>query len=327
MTTETSNTCAAVGANGAIARLYYGEGASREILPTLAEKINCIVTSPPYFGLRDYCGNEQQTGSGQSLEEYIDDLVLTFRAAREKLEDDGTLWLNLGDSYATTSVNRNNLGDHSHGVKGTIPQGTKRKDLIGVPWRVALALQADGWWLRNDIIWSKPNPMPSSAQDRCTVSHEYIFMLAKSDKYYFNADAIREPLADSTLSDPRLGATGTGRERYGDNAACPSGFTGANLTGANCRTVWKLKPNSYHGGHFAVFPEELPRRCILAGCPEGGTVLDVFSGSATTGKVALANGRNYIGIDINKEYLELAQRRVSPLLADVIKNQNQMEMF
>ena len=271
------------GAEGSIARLYYGEGTSREVLPTLEDSVDCIVTSPPYFGLRDYCGNEEQSGSGQTLDEYIEDLVLTFRA--------------------------------------------KRKDLVGVPWRVALALQADGWWLRNDIIWAKPNPMPSSAQDRCTVSHEYIFMLAKSEKYYFDADAIREPLAESTLADPRLGATGTGRERYGEGAACPSGFTGANMLGANCRTVWRLKPNSYRGGHFAVFPEELPRRCMLAGCPRGGTVLDVFSGSGTTGKVALSEGRNYIGIDVNKEYLELAQRRVSPLLSDVVRDENQMEMF
>ena len=315
------------GASNAMAKLYYGEGTSLTVLPTLTSKVNCIVTSPPYFGLRDYCGNDTQTGAGQTLSEYIDDLVMTFRAARDVLSDDGTLWLNLGDSYATPSVNRNLLADHSHGVKGSIPMGTKRKDLIGVPWRVALALQDDGWWLRNDIIWQKPNPMPSSATDRCTVAHEYIFLLAKSEKYYFNADAIREPLAESTLSDPRLGATGTGRERYGEGAACPSGFTGANMSGANCRTVWKLKPNSYHGAHTAVFPEELPERCILAGCPEGGTVLDVFSGSGTTGKVALAKGRNYIGIDVNADYLELAKRRVSPVSSDVVRDENQMEMF
>ena len=316
------------------ATLIYGEGSCLDVLKGMEETIDCIVTSPPYYGLRDYLGHPDQTGSDQTLDEYIQDLVEIFREARRLLSDEGTLWLNLGDSYANQGANRNNISSNyqigstqSHGVTGSIPSGTKKKDLIGVPWRVALALQKDGWWLRNDIIWHKPNPMPSSAQDRCTVAHEYIFLLSKSPTYYFNADAIREPLAESTLADPRLGSTGSGRERYGGDASCPSGFAGANPKGGNCRTVWKLKPNSYHGSHFAVFPEELPKKCIAAGCPPGGTVLDPFSGSATTGKMALKAGASYIGIDINSDYLEIAARRVSPVASDVIKDEQQMEMF
>lgn len=309
------------------AELVYGEGPSSSVLLDGARKYDCIVTSPPYFGLRNYCDNEDQTGYNQTLSEYVEDLVHTFSVARASLSDEGTLWLNLGDSYASRSPNRNRVNpSHDVGSK-KIPDGFKEKDLIGVPWRVALALQSDGWWLRNDIIWVKPNPMPSSAKDRCTVAHEYIFMFAKQRRYYFDADAIRTPLAESTREDPRMGSTGTGRERYGEEASCPSGFAGANPLGANARTVWKLKPNCFLGEHFAVFPEELPEKCILAGCPEGGTVLDPFSGSGTTGKMALRLGRNYIGIDINEAYLETAMRRVSTTHSDTIKDEDQMELF
>ena len=212
--------------NDTHAQLIYGQGSALECLEHLAKQqteplVNCIVTSPPYFGLRNYCDNEGQLGAGQTLDEYIADLVATLNKARTVLKDDGTLWLNIGDSYANQSANRNNISStyeigstQSHGVTSSIPDGLKKKDLIGVPWRVALALQADGWWLRNDIIWHKPNPMPSSAQDRCTVAHEYIFLLSKSQRYYFNPDAIREPLAASTLADWRLGADLGTRDRY-----------------------------------------------------------------------------------------------------------------
>jgi DNA modification methylase len=321
------------------AKLIYGQGSARECLSYLSEKhdepfVDCIVTSPPYFGLRNYCDNDGQLGANQTLDEYIEALVDVLAKARAILKDDGTLWLNLGDSYANQSANRNNISStykigstQSHGVTSSIPAGLKKKDLIGVPWRVAFALQADGWWLRNDIIWHKPNPMPSSAQDRCTVAHEYIFLLSKSQRYYFNSDAIREPLAASTVADWRLGADRGKRERYGGQASCPSSFAGANPSGANARTVWKLKPNSYHGSHFAVFPEELPKKCIAAGCPPGGLVLDPFSGSGTTGKMALQLKRSYLGIDINADYLDLAKRRVSPLVADVVADDRQIEMF
>ena len=309
------------------AKLIYGDGASFDVLSSGNFSYDCIVTSPPYFGLRNYCDNEKQTGYQQTLDEYIDDLVRLFSVARENLSDSGTLWLNQGDSYATRSPNRNRVNaNHSTG-KRSIPSGLKEKDLIGVPWRVALALQADGWWLRNDLIWAKPNPMPSSAKDRFTVSHEYIFLFSKKARYYFNADPLRTPLAAATRADPRLGSTGTGRERYGEDASCPSGFAGANLKGANPRTVWKLKPNSFNGEHYAVFPEELPERCILAGCPEQGTVLDPFSGSGTTGKVALRLNRSYIGIDINESYLDTAINRVSPLTSDCRQSDDQMELF
>ena len=309
------------------ASLIYGSGTSFSVLSNNDFLYDCIVTSPPYFGLRNYCDNDLQTGYNQTLDEYIDDLVRLFSLAREKLSESGTLWLNLGDSYATRSPNRNRINSSHDVQKRKIPKGLKEKDLIGVPWRVALALQADGWWLRNDLIWAKPNPMPSSAKDRFTVSHEYIFMFSNNKRYHFDPDPLRTPLAEATRQDPRLGSTGTGRERYGNEGSCPSGFAGANEKGANPRTIWNLKPNSFNGEHYAVFPEELPQRCILAGCPEGGTVLDPFSGSGTTGKMALKLNRNYIGIDVNESYLETAMRRVSPLTSDNCHNDDQMELF
>ena len=237
------------------ARLLYGYDVLEGLALLDDESVDCIVTSPPYWGLRNYEDNDRQIGSEESPWEYVETMTEVFRNARRILKPSGTVWLNIGDSYATRSPNRNNTAgmfkDRNYDTipagKRSIPSGLKRKDLIGVPWRVALALQEDGWWLRNDIIWNKPNPMPSPATDRCTVAHEYIFLLSKSDTYYFDADLIREP----------------GPER------------------ANARTVWRLKPNSYHGSHFAVFPEELPERCIKAGARKGGTVLDLFSGSGT----------------------------------------------
>ena len=317
------------------ARLLYGYDVLEGLALLDDESVDCIVTSPPYWGLRNYEGNDRQIGSEGSPWEYIETMTEVFRNAKRILKPSGTVWLNIGDSYATRSPNRNNtvgmFKDRNYDIvpagKRSIPIGLKRKDLIGVPWRVAFALQSDGWWLRNDIIWSKPNPMPSPVTDRCTVAHEYIFLLSKCDSYYFDADAIREPLADKTVSDHRFGNTGKGRGRYGGQASCPSSFAGANPKGANARTVWKLKPNSYHGSHFAVFPEELPERCIKAGTKKGDTVLDIFSGSGTTGKVAMRLGRNYIGIDVNESYLELAERRVSLIHSDVIKDENQLEMF
>jgi len=180
-----------------------------------------------------------------------------------------------------------------------------------------LALQQDGWLLRNDIIWNKPNPMPSSVSDRCTVAHEYIFLLTPGSKYYYNPDAIREPLAEATVKDKRFGMKHDGpRDRYGGQASCPSSFAGANPLGANRRTVWTVKPNYYQGAHCAVFPEQIPERCILASTRKGDCVLDPFSGSGTTGKMAIKHSRSYVGLDLNSDYLDLALRRVDPYQTD-----------
>ena len=320
------------------ARLLYGCDVLEGLSLLDDESVDCIVTSPPYWGLRNYEDNDQQIGSEESPVEFVGKMTDVFREARRVLSTKGTLWLNIGDTYATASVNRNHVGDgimadrnhenFSAVKERKIPAGLKKKDLIGVPWRLALALQEDGWWLRNDIIWHKPNPMPSPAQDRCTVAHEYIFLLTKSSSYNFYPDAVRTPLAKATVTDLlNRSKPSKERERYGGQASCPSNFAGANPNGANIRTVWKLKPNSYQGDHFAVFPEELPERCIKAGTQPGDTVLDLFSGSATTGKVALRLGRNYIGIDVNESYLDMAARRVSLIHSDVVKDEDQLEMF
>ena len=225
-----------------------------DILPTMeAGSVNCCVTSPPYFGLRDY-GNDEQIGLEETPEAFVESLVNVFREVKRVLADDGTLWLNLGDSY----------GD---------------KNLIGIPWRVALALQADGWYLRQDIIWSKPNPMPESVTDRCTKAHEYIFLLSKSPKYFYDADAVREK--------------------------------GSHEDGRNKRSVWEVNTKPYSGAHFATFPPDLIKPCIMAGCPAGGTVLDPFGGSGTTGMVALELGRSAELIELNPSYVEIIEERTN----------------
>lgn len=302
------------------------QGDCREVLKTLpADSVNCVVTSPPYFGLRDY-GVDGQIGLEETPAEYVAALVEVFREVKRVLRADGTVWLNLGDSYAAnrgyqvTPTKHKSL-DFGRANASKIPEGLKPKDLIGIPWRVAFALQDDGWYLRSDIIWHKPNPMPESVTDRPTKSHEYIFLLTRSSKYYYDADAIREPLAEVTLADKRLGASGTGRDRYSSDglASCPSGFTGANMNGRNKRTVWTVATQPFSGSHFATFPEKLIEPCILAGCPAGGTVLDPFGGSGTTAKVAIKHGRNAILIELNPAYHNLIDQRTD-------KVQIQMEM-
>jgi len=253
------------------------EGDCRQILSDLAEQsINCCITSPPYFGLRDY-GNDDQIGLEQTPDEFVEALVGVFREVKRVLRDDGTVWLNLGDSY----INKN---------------------LVGIPWRVAFALQADGWYLRQDIIWSKPNPMPESAKDRCTKAHEYIFLLSKSPKYYFDNEHIKEE-TDKIGGKPRqFGATkqqGTMRQDIGET------FIDNGLR--NKRSVWTVSPKPFSEAHFAVYPPELIRPCILAGCPEGGTVLDPFGGSGTTGVVADRLGRNAILTELNPDYIDIAR--------------------
>lgn len=306
-------------------------GDIREIAPTLATgSVNCIVTSPPYWGLRDY-GVAGQIGLESTPEEYVTGLVSIFRELRRVLADDGTLWLNLGDSYATGgggreyqsyngNVGRRQILDQKNPNSG-IPEfqpnrsgnhGLKSKDLVGIPWRVALALQADGWYLRSDIIWSKPNPMPESVTDRPTKAHEYIFLLAKSERYYYDAEAIKEHLAYPDETRRPLGSLGAwqidGRKQGENGGGKPyDGYP----TKRNRRSVWEVTPKPYKEAHFATFPPELIRPCILAGCPAGGVVLDPFFGSGTTGQVCVETGRNWLGVELNPKYIKLAKKRIA----------------
>ena len=280
-----------------------------EVLPTLdAESVHCCVTSPPYLGLRDY-GNDGQLGLEKTPEEYVAKIVEVFRAVRRVLRDDGTLWLNLGDSY---NAARN--GGHAGGSKQNHPKyqqrsganvkGLKPKDLIGIPWRVAFALQADGWYLRQDIIWHKPNPMPESVTDRCTKSHEYIFLLSKKPKYYYDADAIGEKCNWNGTSGNKNYRAGIGLVDGGKMNS------GGSKDSRNKRSVWTVTTKPYKGAHFATFPPDLIEPCIKAGCPEGGTVLDPFMGSGTTAYVSRELGRNYLGVELNQEYIDLANKRL-----------------
>lgn len=317
-------------------------------------KAQTCVTSPPYFGLRDY-GHEGQIGLEQTPEEYIKAMVEVFRCVWDVLEDDGTLWLNLGDSYwggkgaNGTSKALGNADERGYKQpRGTVVSSMraqdaphpvlKGKDLIGIPWRVAFALQADGWYLRQDIIWHKPNPMPESVQDRCTKAHEYIFLLSKSQKYYFDNEAIAEPLAASSvarLAQPTLAqqagsdrvpgktngnmkAVGPrfGGDKYGDDdsekSRTKSGNEWAgNETGRrNKRSVWTVTTKPYKGAHFATFPPDLIEPCVLAGSKSGDIVLDPFMGSGTTAQVALQHGRQYLGCELNPDYKILQDERL-----------------
>lgn len=293
-----------------------------------SNSIQCIVTSPPYFGLRDY-GVDGQLGLESTPDEYVCNLVSVFREARRVLKADGTLWLNLGDSYAanrsyqvpsTKGGTKHGPAQAAQGRGSVVPDGLKPKDLIGIPWRVAFALQADGWYLRQDIIWHKPNPMPESVTDRCTKAHEYLFLLSKSDRYYFDSDAIREPYADGSYSADAIakngGVAGGGRpvgDNFNKKNRHESGTTTPksraerarllNPLGRNKRSVWTIPTKPYRGAHFATFPPALIEPCTLASSAEGDTVLDPFSGSGTTCLVALKHRRKFIGIDINKSYV------------------------
>ena len=302
-------------------------GDCREILQTLPEQsVNCCVTSPPYFGLRDY-GMAEQIGLEPTPEQFVAELVAVFREVRRVLRDDGTLWLNLGDSYASGGNNRSGEGETRnlktekfHGGTAHLNQrrttgdtpGLKPKDLVGIPWRVAFALQSDGWYLRQDIIWHKPNPMPESVRDRCTKAHEYVFLLSKSARYWYDAEAVAEAGTGRPPGNKGLSKYATAYEALGEYHRTASGLEKQRpgYETRNRRSVWTVATRPYSGAHFATFPPALVEPCILAGCPVGGTVLDPFSGSATTGQVALANARNYIGCELNPEYHELAQRRL-----------------
>lgn len=338
--------------------------------------IQTCVTSPPYWGLRDYgtaswdggdpacdhqgkpmatkaninrncgtgndvknatarefykdiCGKcgatriDSQIGLEQTPDEYVAQMVAVFHEVRRVLKDDGTLWLNLGDSYAGSGKGGNPEGSKWSGFVGNknreksakaskpiIPEGLKPKDLVGVPWRVAFALQADGWWLRQDIIWHKPNPMPESVTDRCTKAHEYLFLLTKSAKYRFDHKAIAEPAKTPPATRDKHGEGYQADYPHGDRFSAGERVWGADGT-RNRRSVWTVATKPFKGAHFAVMPETLVEPCILAGSQPGDTILDPFTGSGTVACVALRHGRNFIGTELNPEYVNIAQERIT----------------
>jgi DNA modification methylase len=321
-------------------------GDARERLRELpAESVDCVITSPPYFGLRDY-GVAGQLGLEPTPDAYVAELVAVFREVRRVLRKDGTVWLNLGDSYAGSGKGGNpdagkqatNKGSQSVGSlygtgktarevavtnvtrKDFPANGIKPKDLIGIPWRVAFALQADGWWLRSDIIWSKTACMPESVTDRPTKSHEYVFLLSKQPSYFYDATAIREPNADPDRTNYTAGGrtNGSNADRQDNDLGTRSKLFDPN--GRNKRSVWTVYPQPFPEAHFATFPPALIEPCIKAGCPKGGTVLDPFGGAGTTGLVADRLQRNAILIELNPEYAAMAERRIAadrgPLFAD-----------
>jgi DNA modification methylase len=274
------------------------------------------VTSPPYYGLRDY-GHEGQIGLEETPEQYIEAMVEVFRCVWDVLEDNGTLWLNIGDSYynyrpgkgqalvkQTVANNEQDL-PQTCARRGNKLDGLKEKDLIGIPWMLAFALRADGWYLRQDIIWHKPNPMPESVQDRCTKAHEYIFLLSKSERYFFDSEAMKEP----AISAPREREKRNGESVVDTKVRGSEGCAGVGET-RNRRSVWTVTTKSYSGAHFATFPKDLITPCILAGAPVGGVVLDPFMGSGTTAQVAQHLGRKYLGCELNPAYAELQSKRL-----------------
>ena len=283
----------------------------------LPKTARMCVTSPPYYGLRNYGDEDKQIGQENTPEEYIQNLVEVFRGVRDVLTDDGTLWLNIGDSYynyrpgkgqalnkQTVSNSKQDLPDKC-ARRGNKLDGLKEKDLIGIPWMLAFALRADGWYLRQDIIWHKPNPMPESVRDRCTKSHEYIFLLSKNKKYYYDNESIKEPAKDWGTRDRSKGKyhnEGTGLQPH-------SGLEKSYPT-KNKRSVWSITNKPYRGSHFAVFPPDLIEPCIKEGCQEGDCVLDPFMGSGTTAMVAKSLGRDYIGCELHEDYGNLIKKRI-----------------
>jgi DNA modification methylase len=326
------------------------------------ESVNCCVTSPPYWGLRDYGNGEKGIGLEQTLPLYIQHLTEVFNEVRRILRADGTLWLNLGDAYCgswgnaghrpeldgtdsyqrektTEYFNRGGWDENRKTPPHVKIDGLKAKDLIGMPWRIAFALQASGYYLRSDIIWSKPNPMPESVMDRPTKAHEYMFLMAKSERYYYDADAIREASkiescerlmrgvssdnkmvngapgqSPHSIHQPRLNRSGNKKRKMGVERGSPNDHLGGSIPWEgltkNKRDVWQIPTKNYEGAHFATYPEELIEPCIKAGCPPEGVVLDPFMGSGTTGAVALRLNRNFIGLELNPEYVKLANKRI-----------------
>ena len=320
-------------------------GDSLEILKTLPdEHVNCCVTSPPYWGLRDY-GVQGQLGLEDTPEAYVENMVKVFREVRRVLKDDGTLWLNIGDSYSGSgkgaygdgvvrlsekSAKQATSAGTTEGIFKKLNSGLKPKDLVGIPWRLAFALQADGWYLRQDIIWHKPNVMPESVKDRVTKAHEYIFLLSKSPKYYFDSLSIREPAvkgaAGSTFHKGKTGEHQMGRSSTkprkqdskveshvpgsGDHSGLHKAGSDREPMWRNKRSVWSVTTKPFKGAHFATFPPDLIEPCILAGCPENGLVLDPFFGSGTTGLVCRKLNRYCIGIELNEKYYDIAWERL-----------------
>lgn len=314
--------------------LHHGD--SLNILRTLPdESVNCCVTSPPYFGLRDY-GVKGQIGAEASPAEFVERLRALFGEVQRVLADDGTLWVNLGDSYYS---GRGNPGVNSVDDKQSARRGftrvvdkpgqswAKPKDLLGIPWRVAFALQDDGWTLRNSIIWHKPNAMPESVTDRLSCAHENLFLFTKSRRYWFDVDPIRREYAETSVvranyafkagaeegtngrsNGPLRSSRGAGKADGTNLGVTGKRHTAGNPKGANPGDVWTIPTSPFPGSHFAVFPPALAERCVVAGCKPGGVVLDPFSGSGTTGMVAARNGRKYVGIDLNADYLDLSLR-------------------
>lgn len=300
------------------------EGDCIEGMKNLPDKsVNCCVTSPPYFGLRDY-GHEGQIGLEETPDQFVAKLVEVFREVKRVLKDDGTLWLNLGDSYAGGggasghTVETKNLGANTSNY-GAVKSGGKRyglkqKDLIGIPWMVAFALRADGWYLRQDIIWHKPNPMPESVTDRCTKSHEYIFLLSKSQKYWYDHEAIKEESVMDRMPGRNMTDTRTTHGKGGGNSGIANLLKKYHEDGfpenRNKRSVWTVTTKPYSEAHFATYPPDLIVDCIKAGCPEGGLILDPFMGAGTTAMVARKLNRNYVGFELNPEYIKIAQNRI-----------------
>ena len=295
--------------------ILYGD--CRDTIPTIHERVQMCVTSPPYYGLRDYGGESSQIGQEQTPEEYIEELVKVFREVKNVLADDGTLWINIGDSYynyrpgkgqsypkQTVSKTKQDLPDKCN-KRGNKLDGLKEKDLIGIPWLLAFALRKDGWYLRQDIIWHKPNPMPESVKDRCTKSHEYIFLLSKSKNYYYDNEAIKEPAKDWGTRDRTNGKyhnKGTGLQPH-------SGLSKSYPT-KNKRSVWTVTSKPYKEAHFATYPPDLIEPCILAGSEKGDTVLDPFMGSGTTAMVSKQLDRHFIGCELHETYKTLINGRL-----------------
>lgn len=290
------------------------EGDALTVLRTLPDvSVRCCATSPPYWGLRDY-GIEGQLGLERTPEEYVEKLVRVFREVRRVLTKDGTLWLNLGDTFTSVRWGKGrgpaptNTGNKKAITQSRIVPGLQPKQLIGIPWRVAFALQADGWWLRSDIIWAKPNPMPESVTDRPTKAHEYVFLLAKSERYYYDAKAVKEPANPANYrANPTLRAVAPGQTRQGKLDARRGEVQ---CQTRNLRSVWTISTEAFSEAHFATFPKALVERCLIAGSSPGDYILDPFAGAGTTGLVALRLGRSFIGIELNPQYAEMARRRI-----------------
>lgn len=315
------------------------QGDCLEVLKTLPEEsVHTCVTSPPYWGLRDY-GVDGQLGLEPTPEEYVANIVEVFREVKRVLRKDGTLWLNLGDCYNSPNAHRGTSSRYGgsrdkyindliqHGALNTgVTKTLKPKDLVGQPWRVAFALQADGWYLRSDIIWAKPNPMPESVTDRPTKAHEYIFLLSKSERYYYDTEAIREPMAKSSEKRGPVDFGGKKGRHYSPPSTDPNYRNGHEQWGRtydyrvsnadgnrNKRTVWTVATHPFPEAHFATFPPKLIVPCILAGCPDEGTVLDPFAGAGTTLFVSEQLGRNSIGIELNPDYCKIIERRMNSI--------------